>query len=114
MINGFIDTLDIEDATTEPTEILLDSHKLVNEVETSRGIGRLFEHYVGDMGSEYRRMVKARDFLLARNKMLSEEHIDHVNTGIAIEKLIEESKGSLIADFANTSTEMPSYMDPED
>jgi hypothetical protein len=115
VINQFIDSLDMNNPLTEPTEIRLDRVKLENEVETSRRIGNILSHVVGNLGPEHDRLKRIREFLINRNSMLTEQHIDHVNTGLEIEKSIEENnRGSLVEDYANTSTEMPSYMDPED
>lgn len=112
--NDFINSLSTDDPSTEPTEIRLDSHNLEKEVETSRRIGNIISFIVGDLGPEYKRLKTVREHLLSRNRLLTEQHIDHVNTGLEIEKLIDNNKGSLIDTYADTSAEMPSYMDPED
>jgi hypothetical protein len=114
VINQFINSLDINNPITEPTEIRLDRIKLENDVETSRRIGNILSHVVGNLGPEHDRLKRIREFLVNRNSMLTEQHIDHVNTGLELERLIENNRGSLVEDYANTSTEMPSYMDPED
>jgi hypothetical protein len=114
VLNQFINSLDINNPVTEPTEIRLDRIKLENDVETSRRIGNILSQVVGNLGSEHDRLKRIREFLVSRNSMLTEQHIDHVNTGLELDKLIENNRGSLVEDYANTSTEMPSYMDPED
>lgn len=115
MINQFINNLDIDDPSTEPTEIRLDRIKLEREVETSTKIGNILTHVVGDLGPDYNRLKRIREHLVNRNRILTEQHIDHVNTGLELDTLIENNnRGSLIEDYANPSMEMPSYMDPED
>jgi hypothetical protein len=114
VLNQFINSLDINDPLTEPTEIRLDRIKLENDVETSRRIGNILSQVAGNLGPEHDRLKRIREFLVNRNSMLTEQHIDHVNTGLELERLIENNSGSLVEDYANTSAEMPSYMDPED
>ena len=114
VINQFINSLNINNPVTEPTEIRLDRIKLENDVETSRRIGNILTQVMGDLGPEYNRLKAIREYLVSRNSILTEQHIDHVNTGLELDKLIENNRGSLVEDYANTSTEMPSYMDPED
>ena len=115
MINEFINNLDIDDPTTESTEVRLDRIKLEKEVDTTNKAGNILDFVVGDLGPEYNKLKTIRQHLFNRNRMLTEQHIDNVNTGIELDKLIDNNKsGSLIEDFANPSAEMPSYMDPED
>lgn len=114
VLNEFINNLDINNPITEPTEIRLDRIKLENDVETSRRVGNLLNQVVGSLGPEHDRLKSIRELLVRRNNILTEQHIDHVNTGLEIDRLIENNSGSLVADYADTSAEMPSYMDPED
>jgi hypothetical protein len=114
VINQFINSLDTNDPITEPTEIRLDRIKLENDMETSRRIGNILSQVVGNLGPEHDRLKIIREHLVNRNSMLTEQHIDHVNTGLELDRLIENNRGSLVEDYANPSAEMPSYMDPDD
>ena len=113
-LSDLIELLDINNPVTEPTEIRLDREKLSNSSETTRKIGNLLDLVVGDLGRYYNTLTRSRDYLDSRNALLTEQHIDNINTGIEIDKEIEKNRGSLIDDYADTSTEMPSYIDPDD
>ena len=114
MIDQATQGLNIDDPTTEPFEMQLGGLKIEQRVITSRKVENIITRTLGDFDSYYNWLKRLRENALDRNKILREQHIDHVKTGIELNKLIENSQGSLIDDYADTSTEMPSYMDPED
>lgn len=117
LIDIFTESLDIEDATTEPTEMRLNRVNLENKIETSKRIGNMLSFTANDLGPEHKRLFELRENLSMANENLVNKHIDNVNVGIELEKEIKKEEnrgGSLIDDYADTSTEMPSYMDPED
>lgn len=114
-INNLVDSLDIDNPTTEPTETRLNRFKLEREIEASNIVENILQEVVRDLGPEYNRLKKVREYLDNRNNQLIEQHIDLVNKGIEIDRLIEKDNGgSLVEDYADTSAEMPSYMNPED
>lgn len=114
MISQATRGLNIDDPNTEPLEMGLDGLKLEQKVITSIKIENIIKRTLGDFDPYYNWLTRLRQDGLNRNKMLREQHIENVKAGIELNRLIENSEGSLIDDFANTSTEMPSYMDPED
>lgn len=114
-INEFINSLDIDNPITEPTEIRLDRIKLEKSLQSTERLTNLFESVVGDLGQDYEKLKGAKNFLNGRNEELTEKHVSNINTGIEIDKAISKNEGgSLIDDYADTSTEMQSYINPED
>jgi len=114
-IDSFIETIDTDDPSSEGTETRLDRIKYESKTETIKMVGNILNHLYGDLGPEYNKLISIRDRLDKGHRKYTELHIDNVNAGMEIDKLIEENnKGSLVSDYADPNTEMPSYMDPED
>lgn len=115
-IQSEIEELDTADPTTEVQEIALDREKLEVKVGLTSYISNTIQRYVGNMGTNHYRRINARDLLMDRNEALSSEHKKNVEIGVSIEEELDkcEEKKSLIDDYANLDTQMPSYMDPED
>jgi len=114
-IDRFIETIDTDDPSTEGTETRLDRIKYEIKTETSQRVGNILNHIYSDLGPEYNKLISIRDRLDKGHRKYTELHIDNVNAGMEIDKLIEENNtGSLVSDYADPNTEMPSYMDPED
>src|SRR4051794_27424565 len=118
VLNQFINSLDINNPVTEPTEIRLDRIKLENDVETSRRIGNkntikknkkirknkiklendveknrrienIIKKIVRNLGSKNNRLKRNKKILVKKNSILTEKQIENVNTGLELDKLIE-------------------------
>lgn len=114
-IDGYIESINLNDPSTEITETRLDRMKYESQVESTKKVGNLLNHIFGNLGSEYNKLTGMRDRLNKAHGKYTELHINNVNAGMEIDKLIEENnRGSLVSDYADPNTEMPSYMDPED
>jgi len=114
-IDGYIESINLNDPSTEVTETRLDRIKYESQVESTKKVGNLLNHIFGNLGSEYNKLTGMRDRLNKAHGKYTELHIDNVNAGLELDKLTEENnRGSLVSDYADPNTEMPSYMDPED
>lgn len=107
-------TLDIDDPSTELLEMRFDRLKIESKTASSIKVENIIKAVLGDFGPHYNWLKELREQSNDRNRMLIDQHVDNVKAGLELDNLIENSRDSLIDDYANTSTEMPSYMDPED
>lgn len=116
VIRRFINTMPTNVPSTEPTEICLDRVHMQTEIDGSTKRANLIQSAGGNMGEEFSKLVRIRDFLSRRNQELTDQHIALVNFGLTIDRAIDvvEGRSSLVDDYADVSSDMPSYMDPED
>lgn len=108
-----INKLDFDDAKSEITETLLNRSISDTLIESTKKREDVLGPIVNELGQSYKELVEKRDGLNETGKALVDNHLQLVNKNIEINKSIE-NKGSLVEDYADTSVDMPSYMDPDD
>ena len=113
--------LDRNDPHSEPRNMELDKLKSDNRTNFTDYAKTLLAPYIpAGMQEELDRLFGQRDSLKDKQEELRQEHLSNVNKHLELlnEKSDDDSsserKGSLVDDFADTSTEHPSHMDPED
>lgn len=110
-LNTEINKLDVDDAKSEITETLL--KRSINDALIEATKKR--EDVLGpiELGQNYKQLVEKMHDLDETGKSLVDNHLELVNKNIEINKSIDNI-GSLVKDYADTSVNMPSYMDPDD
>lgn len=108
-----ISKLNIDDAKSEITETLLNRSITNTYIENTKKWQDVLGPIANELGQNYKELVQKLDGLDETNKTLVDNHLELTNKNIELNKSID-NKGSLLEDFADTSVNMPSYMDPED
>ena len=113
-IDRNLDEIDLSDSESEINEVELMRQKLANKGSLNKEVGDILTEAGVEPSPQSNKIKNACDWLLNRNKSLTKQYVECIKNDLALEDELNKAKPSNLDDYADTSLEQPSYMDPED